>query len=313
MFLLPALLAALTDATILYVGLRGRHNESGDNDDSGNDSSNADDSSPAAATLFLHILLLFSAIRLIILIYPLSHHTLKGTRIPYQKVYYLFHGLSLCSAAASLIWLLIIAEEHSSSGGWGLHVDLEPDGLPVGLHPILKGRDGSTEEIGEVDWVLMCLKTHGLESAPALLKPLMGKDTRLLAIMNGFGIEEKLAEVVAGGRRTEKRRRSSAHAAAEVATRNAFGYTEGGKSVASSEQTNSGWSEDEEGRQMVIREYATRRQVVTESRRGYTVGAAWDEGNMIQAMAMAHHGHGRTLGHFGPKRGLIGFKIQQTN
>ena len=95
----------------------------------------------------------------------------------------------------------------------------------------------------------------------------------------------QLAEVVAGGRRTEKRRRSSAHAAAEVATRNAFGYTAGGKSVASSEQTNSGWSEDEEGRQMVIREYATRRQVVTESRRGYTVGAAWDEGNMIQAMA----------------------------
>ena len=89
----------------------------------------------------------------------------------------------------------------------------------------------------------------------------------------------KLAEVVAGGRRTEKRRRSSAHAAAEVATRNA--YTEGGKSVASSGQANSGWSEDEEGRQMVIREYATRRQVVTESRRGYTVGAAWDEGNMI--------------------------------
>ena len=149
MFLLPALLSALTDATILYVGLRGRHNESGDNDDSGNDSSNVDDSSPGAATLFLHILLLFSAIRLIILIYPLSHHTLKGTRIPYQKVYYLFHGLSLCSAAASLIWLLIIAEEHSSSGGWRLHVDLEPDGLPVGLLPILKGRDGSTEEIGD--------------------------------------------------------------------------------------------------------------------------------------------------------------------
>ena len=95
----------------------------------------------------------------------------------------------------------------------------------------------------------------------------------------------QLAEVVAGGRRTEKRRRSSAHAAAEVATRNAFGYTEGRKSVASSEQATSGWSEDEEGRQLVMRQYATRRQVVTESRRGYTVGAAWDEGNMIQAMA----------------------------
>jgi len=138
MFLLPALLSALTDATILFVGLRGRYDDS------------ADDSSPAAATLFLHILLLFSAIRLIVLIYPLSHHTLKGTRIPYQKVYYLFHGLSLCSATASLIWLLIIAEEHSSSGGWRLPVALAPDGLPAGLRPALKGRGDSTETIGGV-------------------------------------------------------------------------------------------------------------------------------------------------------------------
>lgn len=52
----------------------------------------------------------------------------------------------------------------------------------------------STEEIGNVDWVLLCLKTHGLEAAPKLLKPLVGKDTRILAIMNGFGIEDKLAE-----------------------------------------------------------------------------------------------------------------------
>ena len=73
--------------------------------------------------------------------------------------------------------------------------------------------------------------------------------------------------------------------AAEVATRNVFGDKEGRKTVASSEQATSGWSEDEEGRQLVMRQYATRRQVVTESRRGYTVGAAWDEGNMIQAMA----------------------------
>ena len=51
----------------------------------------------------------------------------------------------------------------------------------------------------------MCLKTHGLESAPALLKPLMGKDTRLLAIMNGFGIEDKLAEVVPEDRDRELR------------------------------------------------------------------------------------------------------------
>ena len=95
----------------------------------------------------------------------------------------------------------------------------------------------------------------------------------------------RLAEVVAGRRRTEKRRCTIPHAAADGATRNVFGYTEGRKTAASSEQATGGWSEDEEGRQLVMRQYETRRQVVTEPRRGYAVGAAWDEGNMIQAMA----------------------------
>ena len=52
---------------------------------------------------------------------------------------------------------------------------------------------GSAEEIGEVDWILMALKTHALDAAPALIQPLVGPNTRLLAVMNGFGIEDKLA------------------------------------------------------------------------------------------------------------------------
>lgn len=52
----------------------------------------------------------------------------------------------------------------------------------------------STKDIGEVDWVLLCLKTHALAHAEEMLAPLVGKDTRILAVMNGFGIEETLAE-----------------------------------------------------------------------------------------------------------------------
>jgi len=52
----------------------------------------------------------------------------------------------------------------------------------------------STKEIGEVDWVLLCLKTHALEHAQEMLAPVVGKDTRILAVMNGFGIEETLAK-----------------------------------------------------------------------------------------------------------------------
>lgn len=153
MFLLPALLSALTDLSILYVGLRGRHNDDDkDYDEDGFDDHNVGESSPPlpmVATIFLHILLFCSAIRLVVLMYPLSHHTLKGTRIPYQKIHYVFHCLSLGSTAACLVWLLVNAEEHSAGGGWKLHVDLEPDGLPSGLHPFLNGRgksDGSTAD-----------------------------------------------------------------------------------------------------------------------------------------------------------------------
>ena len=39
------------------------------------------------------------------------------------------------------------------------------------------------------------MTAHGhVEQAPKLIEPLVGPDTRILPIMNGFGIEDKLAE-----------------------------------------------------------------------------------------------------------------------
>ena len=49
-------------------------------------------------------------------------------------------------------------------------------------------------EIGPVDWVLCGLKATSLDDAPALIRPCLGPQTRVLAIMNGLGIEEALAE-----------------------------------------------------------------------------------------------------------------------
>ena len=102
----------------------------------------------------------------------------------------LYYGARLLEAGHDVTFLA--RSELSSLKEHGLTVE----SIDGDMHFDSVKAVASTEEIGEVDWVLMCLKTHGLESAPALLKPLMGKDTRLLAIMNGFGIEEKLAEVV---------------------------------------------------------------------------------------------------------------------
>lgn len=43
-----------------------------------------------------------------------------------------------------------------------------------------------TNEIGTVDWVILCLKSTAIEAIPSLLSPLLDKDSRILAIMNGL-------------------------------------------------------------------------------------------------------------------------------
>jgi 2-dehydropantoate 2-reductase len=43
------------------------------------------------------------------------------------------------------------------------------------------------------DWILLALKTTALPEAPALLAPMLGERTRVIAMCNGLGVEETLA------------------------------------------------------------------------------------------------------------------------
>lgn len=49
---------------------------------------------------------------------------------------------------------------------------------------------------GAPDWALVTLKTTALDAAPALLAPLLGPATRVVAMCNGLGVEERLAAAV---------------------------------------------------------------------------------------------------------------------
>ncbi len=51
----------------------------------------------------------------------------------------------------------------------------------------------SPSEIGPADLVICSLKTPALSVARQLIEPCIGPDTRLLVLMNGFGIEEQFA------------------------------------------------------------------------------------------------------------------------
>jgi 2-dehydropantoate 2-reductase len=58
----------------------------------------------------------------------------------------------------------------------------------------------STEEIGEVDVVLVALKSTGNASLPALLAPLLGPRTMVVTLQNGLGNEEFIASHVGAER-----------------------------------------------------------------------------------------------------------------
>ena len=49
---------------------------------------------------------------------------------------------------------------------------------------------GTAAAIGQVDWVICSLKATAIEEARELVAPCVGSNTRILALMNGLGIEE---------------------------------------------------------------------------------------------------------------------------
>lgn len=54
-----------------------------------------------------------------------------------------------------------------------------------------------TKDIGTVDWVILALKSTGIDSVPALLEPLLRQDTRVICIMNGF-VDEDIIRLIEG-------------------------------------------------------------------------------------------------------------------
>lgn len=53
---------------------------------------------------------------------------------------------------------------------------------------------GDSSEIGPVDLVICALKATAMDAAERLIRPCVGPDTRIVAMINGLGIEELFAE-----------------------------------------------------------------------------------------------------------------------
>ncbi len=59
---------------------------------------------------------------------------------------------------------------------------------------------GDSAEIGPVDLVLCALKATAIDEAARLIRPCMGEQTRVVVMINGLGLEERLAEHLEAGR-----------------------------------------------------------------------------------------------------------------
>ena len=105
-----------------------------------------------------------------------------------------YYGARLAQAGRDVRFLL--RRDYDAVRARGLRVT-SPDG-DFTLDRLTIAR--TPEEIGPVDWVICALKATAIDDAPRLIAPCLTPDTRVLALMNGLGIEERFADRLGAGR-----------------------------------------------------------------------------------------------------------------
>ena len=98
-----------------------------------------------------------------------------------------YYGARLAEAGHEVHFLLRSAYDAVAEGG--LHIESVDGDIDLAAPAIAR----TSTEIGPVDWVLCTLKATAMELARELVAPCVGEDTRILALMNGLGIEERFA------------------------------------------------------------------------------------------------------------------------
>lgn len=100
-----------------------------------------------------------------------------------------YYGARLAQAGEDVTFLLRADYEHVMEHGLSVE-SIDGDFL---LSSVKGAR--TTEEIGEVDLVILAWKTTANDQAEEVLKPLVGEETVILTLQNGLGNGEHLAEI----------------------------------------------------------------------------------------------------------------------
>lgn len=98
-----------------------------------------------------------------------------------------YYGARLAEAGHEVHFLL--RRDYEAVAAGGLHVRSIDGDIDLERPSIAR----TSAEIGPVEWVVVALKATALEAARELVAPCVGETTRILALMNGLGVEERLA------------------------------------------------------------------------------------------------------------------------
>ncbi len=98
-----------------------------------------------------------------------------------------YYGARLAQAGHDVCFLL--RRDYDAVAERGLRIESHHGDFTLERPPIAR----EPAAIGPVDWVLCGLKTTALDDAAGLIRPCLTPETRVLAIMNGLGVEEQLA------------------------------------------------------------------------------------------------------------------------
>jgi 2-dehydropantoate 2-reductase len=88
-------------------------------------------------------------------------------------------------------------DHYSASKTKGLNVTSVQGDVFIPPHETQDIIYNDTNDMGKVDWVIVALKSTGIDSIPSLLLPLLGKHTRVLAIMNGL-VDDDIVRLLEG-------------------------------------------------------------------------------------------------------------------
>ena len=98
-----------------------------------------------------------------------------------------YYGARLAEAGHEVHFLL--RRDYDAVASGGLHIQSIDGDIDLEAPAIAR----TSAEVGPVDWIICALKATSMHQAHDLLAPCVGEDTRILALMNGLGVEEQFA------------------------------------------------------------------------------------------------------------------------